>query len=101
MLMEENILGNLSGEKKKLSEGTCFYTGRKKVSKFIESIPTGFDNSENYIGFIYDKYKKEKPTKTNPPLSLIKFISQIPNRTQKAIGMITRKNHYTHARGEI
>ena len=68
--------GEFKCREKKLSEGTCFYTGRKKVSKFIESIPAGFDKNENYIGFIYDKYKKEKPTK-NKPSFIYKLIQKI------------------------
>ncbi len=49
------------------SEGTCVFTGRTTVGKFIESIPTGFDTYQNYIGLQYVKYKEEKPTKTKIP----------------------------------
>ena len=42
------------------SEGTCILTGGKTVSRFIESIPTGFDTNKNYIGCQTVKYKEEK-----------------------------------------
>ena len=42
------------------SEGTCILTGEKTVSRFIESIPTGFDTNKNYIGCQTVKYKEEK-----------------------------------------
>jgi len=54
------------------SEGTCVFTGRKTVGKFIESIPAGFDTYQNYIGVQYVKYKEEKPAKTKIP-----FISKL------------------------
>ena len=54
------------------SEGTCVFTGRTTVGKFIESIPTGFDTYQNYIGVSYVKYKEEKPPKTKIP-----FISKL------------------------
>ena len=54
------------------SEGTCVFTGRTTVGKFIESIPTGFDTYQNYIGLSTVKYKEEKPTKTKIP-----FISKL------------------------
>ena len=58
------------------SEGTCVFTGRTTVGKFIESIPTGFDTYQNYIGVHTVKYKEEKPTKTNPPF-IYKLIQKI------------------------
>ena len=58
--------------REKRSEGTCVFTGRKTVGKFIESIPAGFDTYQNYIGVQYVKYKEEKPTKTKIP-----FISKL------------------------
>ena len=64
--------GEFKCREKKLSEGTCVFTGRKTVSKFIESIRAGFDTNENYIGVSYVKYKEEKPTKTKIP-----FISKL------------------------
>jgi len=54
------------------SEGTCVFTGRTTVGKSIESIPTGFDTNQNYIGLHYVKYKEEKPPKTKIP-----FISKL------------------------
>ena len=42
------------------SEGTCILTGKNTVSRFIESIPTGFDTNKNYIGCQTVKYKEEK-----------------------------------------
>ena len=54
------------------SEGTCVFTGRTTVGKFIYSIPTGFDTYQNYIGVSYVKYKEEKPPKTKIP-----FISKL------------------------
>ena len=54
------------------SEGTCVFTGRTTVGKFIESIPTGFDTYQNSIVVSYVKYKEEKPTKTKIP-----FISKL------------------------
>ena len=53
--------------REKRSGGTCVFTGRKTVGKFIESIPAGFDTYQNYIGVQSVKYKEVKPTKTNPP----------------------------------
>jgi hypothetical protein len=76
MLMEENILWEFKCREKKLSEGTCVFTGRKTVSKFIESIPAGFDTNENYIGIQYVRYKKEKLTKTKPSF-IYKLIQKI------------------------
>ena len=58
--------------REKRSEGTCVYTGRTTVGRFIESIPTGFDTYQNYIGVHTVKYKEEKPTKTKIP-----FISKL------------------------
>ena len=54
------------------SEGTCVFTGRTTVGKFIESIPTGFDTYQNYIGLSTVKYKEEKHPKTKIP-----FISKL------------------------
>ena len=46
--------------REKRSEGTCILTGKNTVSRFIESVPTGFDTNKNYIGVQYVKYKEEK-----------------------------------------
>ena len=66
------------------SEGTCVFTGKKTVGKFIESIPAGFDTYQNYIGFHTVKYKEEKPTKTKPPF-IYKLIQKIELK-QRTLG---------------